>query len=92
MYVYIYIYEESFTAYVFLILQMRKSLQNFTLCLKAFMDLICPYSIFSYPAVLLNEKLQCSHLRNKCHSPFLNSEISLHTSIVRYTINHHFMW
>ncbi|XP_021045387.1 mucosal pentraxin-like [Mus pahari] len=40
--------EESSTAYVSLIPKVSKSLQNFTLCLKAFTDLSRPYSIFSY--------------------------------------------
>ncbi|XP_003500289.1 mucosal pentraxin [Cricetulus griseus] len=40
--------QESATAYVTLIPKMRKSLQNFTLCLKAFTDLTRPYSLFSY--------------------------------------------
>ncbi|XP_052057147.1 mucosal pentraxin-like [Apodemus sylvaticus] len=40
--------KESSTAYVSLIPQVRKPLQNFTLCLKAFTDLTRPYSIFSY--------------------------------------------
>ncbi|XP_051004317.1 mucosal pentraxin-like [Acomys russatus] len=40
--------QESSTAYVSLIPQVKKSLQNFTLCLKAFTDLTRPYSLFSY--------------------------------------------
>ncbi|EDL38994.1 Mucosal pentraxin precursor [Mus musculus] len=40
--------QESSTAYVSLIPKVRKSLQNFTLCIKAFTDLTRPYSIFSY--------------------------------------------
>ncbi|XP_075843679.1 mucosal pentraxin-like [Microtus pennsylvanicus] len=40
--------QESATAYVSLIPQVKKSLQNFTLCLKAFTDLTRPYSLFSY--------------------------------------------
>ncbi|XP_021054919.1 mucosal pentraxin [Mus pahari] len=40
--------QESSTAYVSLIPKVRKSLQSFTLCLKAFTDLSRPYSIFSY--------------------------------------------
>ncbi|XP_021518699.1 mucosal pentraxin-like [Meriones unguiculatus] len=40
--------QESSTAYVSLIPQMRTSLQKFTLCLKAFTDLTRPYSLFSY--------------------------------------------
>ncbi|EDL94739.1 mucosal pentraxin [Rattus norvegicus] len=40
--------QESSTAYVSLIPRVKKSLQNFTLCLKAFTDLTRPYSIFSY--------------------------------------------
>uniref|UniRef100_A0A8C6MV38 Pentraxin family member n=1 Tax=Mus spicilegus TaxID=10103 RepID=A0A8C6MV38_MUSSI len=40
--------QESSTAYVSLIPKVRKSLQNFTLCMKAFTDLTRPYSIFSY--------------------------------------------
>ncbi|XP_031198541.1 mucosal pentraxin-like [Mastomys coucha] len=40
--------QESSTAYVSLIPQVVKPLQNFTLCLKAFTDLTRPYSIFSY--------------------------------------------
>ncbi|CAH6789527.1 mucosal pentraxin [Phodopus roborovskii] len=40
--------QESATAYVTLIPKVRKSLQSFTLCLKAFTDLTRPYSLFSY--------------------------------------------
>ncbi|ELV10604.1 Mucosal pentraxin [Tupaia chinensis] len=40
--------EESHTAYVSLISKVKKPLQNFTLCLKAFTDLTRPYSLFSY--------------------------------------------
>ncbi|KFO21908.1 mucosal pentraxin [Fukomys damarensis] len=40
--------QESATAYVSLIPSVRKSLQNFTLCLKSFTDLTRPYSLFSY--------------------------------------------
>ncbi|XP_036057895.1 mucosal pentraxin-like [Onychomys torridus] len=40
--------QESATAYVSLIPKVRKSLQSFTLCLKAFTDLTRPYSLFSY--------------------------------------------
>lgn len=39
---------ESATAYVSLIPEDLKPLQNFTLCLKAFTDLTRPYSLFSY--------------------------------------------
>ncbi|MCP6497668.1 hypothetical protein NL476_27255, partial [Klebsiella pneumoniae] len=38
----------SATAYVSLIPQMKKPLENFTLCMKAFSDLTRPYSLFSY--------------------------------------------
>jgi hypothetical protein len=40
--------QESATAYVSLSPQVRKPLQNFTLCLKAFTDLTRPFSLFSY--------------------------------------------
>ncbi|XP_052592479.1 mucosal pentraxin-like [Peromyscus californicus insignis] len=40
--------QESATAHVSLIPQARKSLQSFTLCLRAFTDLTRPYSLFSY--------------------------------------------
>ncbi|XP_008846008.1 mucosal pentraxin-like [Nannospalax galili] len=40
--------QESATAYVSLIPQVKKPLQNFTLCLKAFSDLTRSYSLFSY--------------------------------------------
>ncbi|XP_069334622.1 mucosal pentraxin-like [Eulemur rufifrons] len=40
--------KESATAYVSLIPKVKKPLQNFTLCLKAFTDLTRPYSLFSY--------------------------------------------
>ncbi|XP_008839084.2 mucosal pentraxin-like [Nannospalax galili] len=40
--------QESDTAYVSLIPQVKKPLQNFTLCLKAFSDLTRGYSLFSY--------------------------------------------
>ncbi|XP_048214156.1 mucosal pentraxin-like [Perognathus longimembris pacificus] len=40
--------QESATAHVSLMPLVRKPLHNFTLCLKAFTDHICPYSLFSY--------------------------------------------
>ncbi|XP_003415221.1 mucosal pentraxin-like [Loxodonta africana] len=40
--------QESDTAYVSLIPRVKRPLQNFTLCLKAFTDLTRPYSLFSY--------------------------------------------
>ncbi|XP_004714866.1 mucosal pentraxin-like [Echinops telfairi] len=40
--------QESNTAYVSLIPNMRKPLKSFTLCLKGFTDLTRPYSLFSY--------------------------------------------
>uniref|UniRef100_A0A8C6EC54 Pentraxin family member n=1 Tax=Moschus moschiferus TaxID=68415 RepID=A0A8C6EC54_MOSMO len=40
--------EQSNTAYVALIPRVRKPLRSFTLCLKAFTDLIRPYSLLSY--------------------------------------------
>ncbi|XP_012607798.1 mucosal pentraxin-like [Microcebus murinus] len=40
--------EESATAYVSLIPSVKKPLENFTLCLKAFTDLTRSYSLFSY--------------------------------------------
>ncbi|KAM9241823.1 LOW QUALITY PROTEIN: mucosal pentraxin-like [Dugong dugon] len=44
----LFIFHESDTAYVSLIPRVKKPLQNFTLCLKAFTDMIRPYSLFSY--------------------------------------------
>ncbi|XP_037363931.1 mucosal pentraxin-like [Talpa occidentalis] len=40
--------QESTTAYVSLIPKVKKSLSNFTLCMKAFTDLKRTYSLFSY--------------------------------------------
>ncbi|KAM6217220.1 mucosal pentraxin-like [Rhynchocyon petersi] len=40
--------QDSNTAYVSLIPVVKKTLQNFTLCLKAFTDLTRSYSLFSY--------------------------------------------